>query len=139
MNERTSVKGTIRVMCLVERIFNIFEIEFFSKSLILILFQSVIIILAHETYKIELLSTKTQLKSLSTKRTERLWNQIIFFFKFKIKSIPNFPPGKIRTQTIRPRIPAGGPCFQLCWWIKCHYSREVWNIWVLKFFQFSEF
>ena len=73
------VDDSLRVMCLVERIFNIFEIEFFSKSLILILFQSVIIILAHETYKMELLSTKTQLKSLSTKRTERLWNQIIFF------------------------------------------------------------
>ena len=35
-----------------------FEIEFFSKSLILILFQSVIIILAHETYKMKFLSTK---------------------------------------------------------------------------------
>ena len=55
-------------MCLVGN-FNIFEIEFFSKSFILIAFQSVSMILAHETYKIELPSTKRtkiQLNTLST-------------------------------------------------------------------------
>ena len=104
-------------MCLVERIFNIFEIEFFSKSLILILFQSVIIILAHETYKMELLSTKTQLKSLSTKRTERLWNQIIFFTSLNSNRCQNFNQGPgfgstvqgSTNRKVRPRVVAGGP------------------------------
>ena len=62
------MKGMLRVMCLVGN-FNIFEIEFFSKSFILIVFQSVSMILAHETYKIELPSTKRtkiQLNTLST-------------------------------------------------------------------------
>ena len=36
----TQIKGMLRVMCLVGN-FNIFEIEFFSKSFILIAFQSV--------------------------------------------------------------------------------------------------
>ena len=66
------MEGTLRLKCLVG---DIFEIEFLSKSFILIEFQSVLMILAHETYKMELQSTKRtkiQLNTLSTKRTKRL-------------------------------------------------------------------